>query len=167
MNEIIIRENKMKVILLIILAIIMLVGCVFDLVIGIIKINSFYIIIGIIGTAFFGVCFFYIIKRALSHKPLLIVGEDGITDMSNATSVGFVAWEEIEFVSVRRVLTQKFIGITVYDIDKLMKRIPTSKQNAIKANIKFKYPPISIPLNTADMKFNKVLSLIQDRLQKR
>ncbi|MCB2356405.1 hypothetical protein [Clostridium estertheticum] len=71
MNEIIIRENKMKVILLIILAIIMLVGCVFDLVIGIIKINSFHIIIGIIGTAFFGVCFFYIIKRALSHKPFI------------------------------------------------------------------------------------------------
>lgn len=165
MNEIIIKENKNKVIRLIILAIIMLLGCIFDLVIGIIKINLVYIIIGIIGTTFFGVCFFYIIKRASNHKPLLIIGEEGITDMSNASSVGFVAWKEIESVSVRRVLTQKFIGITVYDIDKLMNGISPMKQNLIKANLKFKYPPISISFNTADTEFGEVLSIIQNRLE--
>lgn len=167
MSEIIIKENKKKVIRLIILAIIVLLTCIFNLVIGIIESNLAYIIIGIIGTTFFGVCFFYIIKRSLDHKPLLIIGEHGITDMSNASSVGFVAWKEIESVSVRRVLTQKFIGITVYDIDKLMNGISAMKQNAIKVNMKFKYPPISITLNTADMEFNEVLSIIQNRFKNR
>lgn len=167
MNEIIIKENKKKVIWLIIVAIIMLFACIFDLVIGIIELKLGYIIIGIIGTTFFGVCFFYIIKRALNHKPLLIIGEEGITDTSNASSIGFVAWEEIESVSVIRVLTQKFIGITVYDIDKLMNGSSTMKQKAIKANLKLKYPPISISLNTADAKISEVLSIIQNRLENR
>lgn len=167
MNEVIIKENKKKVIRLIILSIIMLLAGIFDLVIGIIKINLVYIIVAIIGIAFFGVCFFYIIKRSLNQKQLLIIGEDGITDMSSVSSVGFVAWEEIESVSVRRILSQKFIGITVYDIDKLMNGISPMKQKAIKANLKLKYPPISISLNTADMEFSEVLSIIQNRFENR
>lgn len=78
--------------------------------------------------------FFYIIKRVLNHKPLLIIGED---------------------------------GITVYDIYKLMNGISPMKRNAIKANLKLKYPPISISLNTADIKFSEVLYIIQTRLDNR
>jgi hypothetical protein len=44
MNEIIIKENKKKVIWLIIVAIIMLLACIFNLVIGIIEIKLVYII---------------------------------------------------------------------------------------------------------------------------
>lgn len=55
MDEIIIKENKKKVIWHMILAIIILLACIYDLTIGIIETKLFYIII---GTIFFGVCFF-------------------------------------------------------------------------------------------------------------
>ncbi|MFZ7119880.1 MAG: STM3941 family protein [Eubacteriaceae bacterium] len=167
MNEIIIKENKNKVIQLIILAIILVLVSMYNLVIGIIEINLLYLVIGIMGITFFGACFFLISRRMSNNRPLLIIGKDGITDMSNANSVGFVAWKEIESVSVRRVFVQKFIGITVYDFDKLMNGISPMKQNTIKANMKLKYPPICIPLNTADTEFSEVLSIVQNRFKNR
>jgi len=93
-----------------------------------------------------------------------VITEDGITDMSTASSVGFIAWNEIESISVIRVFTQRVIAIAVYDIDKLLHRISPAKQKVIKANLKLNYPPIAIPINTADVNFNEVLSIIQNKL---
>jgi hypothetical protein len=167
MDEIIIKEDKKKVLQLIILGIIMLTISFLNLAIGITNANVFYIIIGIIGTAFFGYCFFYIIKRATNNKPLLIISETGITDISNASSIGFVPWEEIKSVSIIKVLSQKFIGITVYDLDKLINGLPLFKRIIIMANLKLKYPPINITLSTSNMELSEVLSLMQNQLHNR
>ena len=53
MNEIIIKQSKVKSIGLIILGIVMLLACVFVLAFGTIHKNIVYIIIGIIGMVFF------------------------------------------------------------------------------------------------------------------
>ena len=164
MNEIIIKQSKVKSIGMVILGIVMLLASVFVLAFGTIHKNIVYIIIGIIGMGFFVPCEIYSVKRALNPKPLLVITEDGITDMSSACSVGFIAWNEIESVSVIRVFSQRLIAITVYDIDKVLNRISSAKQKVIKANLKLNYPPIAIPINTADVNFNEVLSIIQSKL---
>lgn len=86
--------------------------------------------------------------------------------MSTACSVGFIPWEEIKNIYVEKSCGQKFIGITIYDLNKLMERISPIKRVVIKASLVLKYAPVGINLNTADMEFDKALSLIQEKLEK-
>lgn len=165
MNEIVIKQDKKKAIQMVALGIFMLLLCVSDLLIGIIEKNIFYISVGIMATIFFGICLIFIIKSAVTSKTLLIISDEGITDMSTMSSVGIITWDEIESINAKRIFTEKFIGITVYDIDKIMNRISSSKQMAIRVNMKLNYPPIGISLNTANLKFDYVLSLMQARLE--
>ena len=165
MEDIIIKESTRKTATMIILGFFISLGSIYVLVGGIIEISVVLMIIGLISTTLFCFCFFYIIKTTLNKKPILVIGKDGIIEMSTASSVGFVAWEEIESLLVFRVFAQKFIGINVYDLDKLMTRISPIKQMSVKANLLFRFPPLAISLETADGKFNEVLSIMQKRLK--
>lgn len=165
MNKIIIKENKKKVMNLLTLGIIMSLLSIYVLVNGLIETKIFYTIIGIVGTIFFCGSFIFMVKSSLTHKPPLIIGEDGITDMSTVFSVGFIPWEEIKSVYVKKICYERFIGITVHDINTLTKRISFLKQVGIKINLFLNYPPVAINLSTADVEFNEVLELVQNRLE--
>ena len=168
MDEVIINENKKKVIRLIILGIIFLIISIYILTAGIIEENLFPIIIGGTGTVVLIAILIFIIKNSLNSVPLLIIGKNGITDMSTLSSVGFISWQEIKSINIRKKYGQKYIGITVYSLSKLMDRISIVKQVAIKINLILKYSPVEISalsLGTADIEFNKVVSLLRKRLE--
>lgn len=165
MDDVIIKENKIKAIKGIILGIIFLCVSIYALVGGVLYKELFYIITGAIGTVLFGTALIITIKRALKHIPLLLIGKDGVTDMSTACSVGFIDWQEIQSINVKKSFGQEYIVITVYDLSKLMERISTAKQIALKANRIFKSPPVAISLFTADIEINEVLSMIHMRLE--
>lgn len=166
MDEIIIKESKMKVTNLIIFGFLALLASIYILVIGIIEVEIISLIIGAIATLLFGTCFVFIVNATLRHKPLLVISETGITDMSTVLSIGFVAWEEIQSINVlQKKFTKNFIEVDVYDINKIMKRVSFLKKLTIKASIMFKYPPVAILLSTADMDFNEVLSLLQKKFE--
>jgi hypothetical protein len=164
MNEVIIKQSKKKGIQLIILSIFILIVSIYVLAMSLIHVEVLFIIVGIIGTVFFGVCFIFIVKTVICKTPLLLIREDGITDMSTATSVGFIAWGEIESISVRNS-KQKYIEITVYSPIEIKKRISFFKRVAMKANTIFHIPPVLILLNIVDIEFNEALSLMQKRLE--
>lgn len=165
MSEIVIKNNKKKFAGILVLGSIMLFASIFVLFIGISEKGILEIILGTLATVFFGAAFIFIVKSNISDKPLLVIGEQGITDMSTACSVGFIAWEEIKSIYVEKSCGQKFIGITIYDLNKLIDRISPLKKVVIKANLIFKYAPVAINLSTADMDFDKALALIQEKLE--
>lgn len=171
MNEIIIRESKSESLMLSILSIIMVMASIFVLVTGFYEVNGIYISIGILGSVFFGICAISIVKRTIktmnskNTQPLLIINNEGISDTSTMTSVGFVPWEEIKSVKIVTIVSQKYIGIEVNDIDNLMSRISFAKKLAIKSNSIIKYPPIIISLNSSELKIDKVFSIINERLE--
>lgn len=165
MNEIIIKENKKKVINLLILGIIMSLISICVLVNGLIERHIFYALIGIIGAIFFCGSFIFILRSNLTRKPPLIIGKDGITDMSTAFSVGFIPWQEIQSIYVKKICYERFIGITVHDINILTKRVSFLKKVGIKINLFLNYPPVAINLSTADVEFDEVLELMQKRLE--
>ncbi|GAA0774189.1 hypothetical protein GCM10008908_23620 [Clostridium subterminale] len=165
MNEVIVKEDKKKGIKLLILGFIMMIVSIYVLMIGLIETKPIYLIIGIISTVFFCTCFIFVIKCMLNSMPLLLIGEDGITDRSTASSVGFIAWQEIQSIYVQKSFNQRFIGISIYDLNNFMKRISPIKRIIIKINLMLNYAPLSISLDTADMEFNDVLSLLQKRLE--
>jgi hypothetical protein len=165
MNEVVIKQDKKKAIKLLILGSIMLLVSIFVFLNGVFDEEILYVTIGIIATLFFGACFMFIAKSTLSDKPLLLIGQDGITDMSTASSIGFIAWEEIKSIYVQKSFNQKFIGINIYDLDKLMKRISLLRRTVIKINLILKFPPVAINLDTADIEFNEALLLIEKNLE--
>ena len=165
MDEIIIKENKKKVIKLIILGIIFLMVGTYTLVMGLIAKELFYAISGVIITVLIGTSLLFTVKTFIAQTPLLLIGKDGITDTSTASSVGFINWQEIQSINVQKSFGQEYIGITVYDLNKLMKRISIVKQVAMKANLIFKYPPVAISLLTADIELNEVVSIMQRRME--
>ena len=166
MNEIIIEESKKKATKFTIYGFLVLLASIYILAIGIIEVDIIILIIGEIATLLFGTCFVFIVKATIKHKPLLVISEAGITDMSTVSSIGFVAWEEIQSINVlQKKFTKNFIEIDVYDINKLMKRVSFLKQLTIKANIMFKYPPVAILLSTADMEINEVLLILQKKFE--
>lgn len=165
MRDIIINEDRKKSGSLAVL------GFIMDLVvgyvgfIGVIEANVIYIVIGLFGFLFFGTCFIYIIKNVVKPKPVLIISNDGINDMSTAISVGFVSWDEIKEVYISKVFTQKFIGVKLYNSNNLLRRVSYIKKIALKLNLLFGFPPVAINLSTANMEFNKVISIIKNRLE--
>ena len=70
-------------------------------------------LVGLIGIIFFGYICIYYIKRGIEGTPLVIVNEEGITDNSSATSVGFIPWENIGNVYIKSTLGNKFIHLNL------------------------------------------------------
>ena len=165
MDRVIIKQDKKKVIKLFILGLIISFVSICELIVGLIELKPIYLIIGLIATIFFCSCLMFIIKSMLGSRPVLIIDKDGITDESTAASIGFVAWKEIKSIEAEKHFGQKYIGIKIYDLNEVMKRISLPKRINMKICLMLKYSPVSINLDTAERDFQEVLGLLQRRLE--
>ena len=165
MNEVIIKESKKKAISLIIFGSVFLIVSIYITIGGLTEGNLFFIILGGISTVILGLILNYIIRNTINSIPLLKIEANGINDMSTLSSVGFIGWNEIQSISVQKRSGHEFIAITVFDINKLMKRISPAKQIAMKVSLIFKYPPIAISLAGAETDINEVVLIIKRRLE--
>ena len=128
---------------------------------------TFIRIAGIVSIGFFGLCTAFIFKKIFDKKYGLIIDKNGITDNSNATSVGLIKWTNIIGFRVVQEFSQKFIMIDVsnpeYYIELKKNRIG---KMAMKANYKKYGSPISITANSLKMDFTELNSLIEKQYEK-
>jgi hypothetical protein len=124
-------------------------------------------IIGIIGVAFFGLCLFFIFKKMFDKKYGLIIDKNGITDNSNAMSIGLVKWNDITGIKVLEVVNQKFIIINVSNPEYYigLKKTGIGKM-AMKANYKKYGSPISITANSLKLNFDGIKEIIEKQYEK-
>ncbi len=124
-------------------------------------------IIGIISVAFFGVCSFFIFKKVFDEKYGLIIDKNGITDNSNATSIGLVKWTDIIGIRVLEVVNQKFILIDVSNPEDYLglKKNGIGKM-AMKANYNKYGSPISITANSLKADFEVIREIIEKQYEK-
>jgi hypothetical protein len=124
-------------------------------------------VVGIISIVFFGVCSFFIFKKVFDKKFGLIIDKNGITDNSNATSIGLVKWTDIIGIRVLEVVNQKFVMIDVsnpeYYID--LKKNRFGKM-AMKANYTKYGSPISITANSLKADFKELKEIIEKQFEK-
>ena len=96
---------------------------------------------------FFGFTLAFSLGRLLSwRRPILEVGPDGIVDRASALGAGFVPWEEVEGVGVRRVLWQRFLAVRVRDPRTLLARQGPAKRWAMCFNQRITGAPINVSL---------------------
>lgn len=168
MNELRIKQNRLKQLGLTLLGLLMVLVSILLLIIDV-DISSTKLItkiIGLFGTIFFGACFLFILKNLISPKEILIVNHLGITDNSSTTSIGFIPWEYINDAFLIKVLDQEFISLDIKDPDILFQNISASKRWFINLNSRFGFSKINITLKSSNYKCEYVLMVINYFLNK-
>jgi hypothetical protein len=60
----------------------------------------FVVILCIILIPILAICAIFYFRQIFNDKPVLIVNQKGITEYASARSVGFIKWEDIEYINV-------------------------------------------------------------------
>ncbi|MGE0088532.1 MAG: STM3941 family protein [Bacteroidales bacterium] len=121
-------------------------------------------VVGIVVVLFFGVVGISVYRKLIDTKIGLTIDENGITDNSNASSVGLIEWADIIEVKSSRVMSTKFLLVFTDKPDKYINRTNGFKRTLLKGNIKTYGTPISITSNTLKYDFEELESLIKKSL---
>jgi len=165
MNEIVIWENRSKVVRQVLFGALMVLVSVFITIGGYRSRDMLYAIPGVLGTLFFGASFIYVLRGLFVPRPLMKIDADGITDSASLTSVGLVMWDEIESITLSKRFRQQFVDIRVRDEDALTKRLPEYRRFLLKLNVESKRTFASIPLGTAQMDMDELRTLLQKEIE--
>ena len=119
-------------------------------------------IIGIVATLFFGMAGIYGIKKLFDKNVGLIVDSNGITDNSNASSIGIIEWSDISNIRTKQVMSTKFLLIDIVNPEKYIGKAKNGFQaKMMKANMNMYGTPLSITSNTLKYDFGELEKLIQ------
>ena len=170
MNKIEIRLSKTKIILLLLGAMVFVVlGTLFVInsekfISPIMRSPEFIRIVGIASILFFGVAGIYAIRKLFGNTVGLIIDEKGITDNTNALSIGLINWADITEIKTKQVMSTKFLLIFTNNADKYLDRVGYFKRNLMLGNLKMYGTPLSITSNTLKYNFDDLEKLIKNCL---
>lgn len=124
-------------------------------------------IIGLIGILYFTATGIYGVKKLQDKKIGLIIDDQGITDNSNAASIGYIEWQDITGIRVQQVMSTKFLLIDVSEPEKYMAKAKSKLQKRLmSANMKTSNTPLSITANTLKYDFDALETLVKGEFQK-
>ena len=121
-------------------------------------------IVGIVAVLFFGAAGIYGLRKLFDKSVGLIIDNFGITDNSNASSVGLIDWSDILDIKTEQVKSTRFLLIFVDNPDKYLERVNGFKRKLMKANMKMYGTPLSITSNTLRYDFSDLERLIKEKL---
>lgn len=122
--------------------------------------------VGIVGMLFFGATGIYGIRKFFDKKVGLIIDEYGITDNSNASSIGLIEWNDISEIITEQVMSTKFLLIKVENPEKYIEKAKGEmKARLMKTNMKMYGTPLSITSNTLKYDFNELEKLIKTEFE--
>lgn len=121
-------------------------------------------IAGIASVLFFGGAGIYGLRKLFDKSVGLIIDEIGITDNSNASSVGLIEWSNIIEIKTEQVMSTRFLLIFVSNPDKYLDRENGFKQKLMRGNMKKYGTPLSITSNTLSYTYDDLERLIKNKL---
>jgi hypothetical protein len=119
---------------------------------------------GMLSIVFFGVCAIYGVIKLFDKKYGLIIDKNGITDNTNASSVGLISWADISSIETQQVMSTKFLLIFITNPDKYLNRITGLKRKLLQANLRMYGTPLSITSNSILCNFDDLERLITSNL---
>lgn len=118
--------------------------------------------VGILGFLFFGAIGVFGFKKLFDKKVGLTIDSNGITDNSNASSIGLIEWNDISDIITKQVMSTKFLLINVQNPEKYIGKAKSGiKAKLLRANMKMYGTPLSITSNTLKYDFEELEKLIQ------
>lgn len=170
MNKIEIPLSKIKIILLLLGGVVFVVlGILFVInpekfISPIMRSPEFIRISGIASILFFGITIIYGIIKLFDNKIGLTIDENGITDNTNASSVGLIKWTDITEIKTEQIMSTKFLLIFTNNADKYLERVGSIQRNLMLANEKIYGTPLSITSNTLKCDFDSLERLLKNCL---
>jgi hypothetical protein len=122
-------------------------------------------ITGIVAVLFFGAVGAYGFRKLFDKTIGLTIDENGITDNSNASSVGLIDWNDIVEIRSEQVASTKFLMIFTNNPDKYMERVNGFKRKLMQGNMKMYGTPLSITSNTLKYNFDDLQKLIIEKFK--
>lgn len=118
---------------------------------------------GIVGILFFGFLGFLAIKKLRDKKPGLIISGAGVTDHSNAFSIGFIPWSDVVGVTDFRVFKQRFVSIDLKNPQEYIEKQDTIiKRMAMQFNQTIFGAPISISASALQCNHDKLKAMLKN-----
>ncbi|GEM_PF-5299007 len=163
MKRVEIKQSGTKQIKLVILCIIMIAVSVFVIYYYThVEENIYRLIIGIISLIFFGGCSLFIFKRLVSPVTVLAIDENGFTDRSSASALGFIPWKYVDEIKPTSLNGQEFISVSLNEAADI--KISKMKQKLIDVNLRMGLPAVNITLMSAKAKREDVIDTMQKYL---
>jgi hypothetical protein len=103
--------------------------------------------------------------QTVDKKYGLIIDSDGITDNTNASSIGLIVWPGILSSKTRQVMSTKFLLIFIKNPDVYLDRTDGLKRKLLQANMNMYGTPLSITANSLKCNFDELENLINSNLQ--
>ncbi len=125
------------------------------------------IITGISSILFFGATGIFGVKKLLDKKFGLIIDSNGITDHSNASSIGLIKWQDISEISTRKVMSTKFLMVKVTNPEAYIEKATSGmKAKLMRTNMQMYGSPLSITSNTLAYDFDKLEKIIETEFKR-
>ncbi|WP_419027014.1 STM3941 family protein [Culturomica massiliensis] len=163
-----IEQTKYKLIFLIVLAVVCMIGCI-HLLTGDFEGSGLYDRLkwlvppmAISAILFLAGAIIYMIYRW--HKCILIIEDNGFTSYSTIAALGYIQWKNVENIIIFTVSEQKFIGVTVNNIEELLNKAPWYAKKTTKINMAMGYPHVTISLQSAKEKPEEVVVMMNKYL---
>ena len=170
MNKIEIPLSKTKIILLLLGALVFgVLGTLFvinpeEFISPRMRNPEFIRISGITSVLFCGIAGIYGIKKLFDKTVGLTVDENGITDNTNASSVGLINWKDITEIKTEQIMSTKFLLIFTNNAEKYLDRVGFIQRKLLLANEKMYGTPLSITSNTLKYDFDDLERLLKNSL---
>lgn len=121
-------------------------------------------IAGIAAVLFFGAAGVYGLRKLFDKAIGLTIDENGITDKSNASSVGLIEWNDIVEIKTEQVMSTRFLLIFISNPEKYLERVNGFKRKLMQGNMKMYGTPLSITSNTLRYNFDDLERLLKSGL---
>ncbi len=116
---------------------------------------------GVLGILFFGAMAVIGIKKLFDKKVGLSIDANGITENSNATSIGFIAWDDITRIETQQIMSTKLLLIHVRNPEEYIAKARNGmKAKLMRSNMQMYGTPLSITSNTLKCSFDELERLI-------
>lgn len=124
-------------------------------------------IVGIVGAAFFGLGMVVIGKKVVEDKAGLIIDDQGITDNSNAASVGLIEWADITKIREISIATNKMLMLDTNQPEKYINRAKNGLiKRTMQTNHKMYGSPLSIAPSSLKINFKELKELVINGLDR-
>ncbi|MCI5674741.1 MAG: hypothetical protein MR314_01040 [Ezakiella sp.] len=144
-KEVLIKKKTFKWIVMgIIMAIIALAFCFLIIGssgLGDTSFEPFGLIVGLLFAIFCGYISYLLFKKVADKSPALFVDSKGIVENSSSISLGFIPWDRIDNVYVKRGSLGNYLCFEIIDLEGFLeeRNVKGAKKKAILANKKMGY----------------------------
>lgn len=174
-DEIIVKQKKLRLFIYILTSLFFTGICILFLLLydrdmgeGLLELISsndltFYLfeMIMVLVMVFFLFATYFLVKKMIQNKPILVVDRKGVYDNATYFAVGFIPWSEIEGIYLGYQFNNEFIEVKLKNTDIFIEKLNFIQKRGIQGNHKLGHEHVCISLNATGIKVKDIIPEIE------